>query len=95
MTIPAQNPYRGKHFELDGPFVSALAVTPNDANDLVNVCRGVQVTQAGILHCTFMNDGLEENAAVSVPVQPGFTYRFMLSRVWATGTTCGAVIALY
>ncbi len=89
--IVAQNPYRGKTFELNGPFHKAIAVAPDDANDLALVCRGVQVTQAGVLHCTFADDSTD----VLVPVQPGFTYRFMLSRVWAAGTTCGAVIALY
>ena len=64
---------------------------PNDADDLENVCRGVMVTQAGILHCTFMDDTVD----VQVPVLPGFTYRFMLSRIWATDTTCGNVIAFY
>ena len=91
MTITASNPYRGKKFELNGPFHKALAIVPDDANDLVLICRGVQVTQAGILQCTFADD----TTPVAVPVQPGFTYRFMLSRIWATGTTCGAVVALY
>lgn len=91
MTITASNPYRGKKFELDGPFHKALAVTPDDNNDLAQMCRGVVVTQAGVLHCTFADD----TVPVSVPVQPGFTYRFMLSRIFATGTTCGAVVALY
>lgn len=91
MTITASNPFRGKKFELDGPFHKAIAVTPDDANDLALICRGAQVTTAGILHCTFADD----TVPVAVPVQPGFTYRFMLSRIWATGTTCGAVIALY
>lgn len=91
MTITASNPFRGKKFELDGPFHKAVAVTPDDANDLALVCRGVVVTQAGVLKCTFMDD----TTPVSVPVQPGFTYFFMLSRIFATGTTCGAVVALY
>lgn len=91
MTITAQNPFRGHTFSLDGPFHQAIAVTPDNANDLAFVCRGIQVTTAGVLQCTFADD----TVPVSVPVQPGFTYRFMLSRVWATGTTCGAVVALY
>jgi hypothetical protein len=91
VTITAQNPYRGKKFELDGPFHQAVAVTPDDANDLPNICRGVVVTTTGVLKCTFADD----TVPVLVPVTAGFTYRFMLSRVWATGTTCGAVIALY
>ncbi|MEJ0004360.1 MAG: hypothetical protein WDN30_14025 [Pararobbsia sp.] len=49
------------------------------------------MTQAGVLHCTFADDDTD----VKVPVQPGFTYGFMLSRIWNTGTTCGAVVALY
>lgn len=93
--MSALNPYRGKHFEMDGPFVSARAVAPNDAADLPVVCRGIQVTQAGTLHCLFVNDELDAAQDVTIPVQPGFTYRFMLSRVYATGTTCGNVIALY
>lgn len=91
MTITAQNPFRGHTFGLDGPFHKAVAVTPDDANDLALVCRGIQVTVAGNLHCTFADD----TAPVTIAVQPGFTYRFMLSRVWATGTTATGIVALY
>lgn len=91
MTIVAQNPFRGHTTSLDGPFMSALTVTPDNANDLVNVCRGVTVSTAGNLQCQFLND----SAPVTIAVIPGYTYRFMLTRVFATGTTCGTVTALY
>jgi hypothetical protein len=91
VTITAQNPFRGHNTELDSPFHQALAVTPDDANDLVNVCRGIQVTVAGNLHCTFADD----TTPVTIAVSPGFTYRFMLARVWATGTTATGIVALY
>jgi hypothetical protein len=91
VTITAQNPFRGKTFDLDGPFHRALAVTPDDANDLVNVCRGVTVGAAGNLKVTFADDSVP----VTIAVSPGFTYRFMLARVWATGTTATGIVALY
>lgn len=91
MTISANNPYRGKKFELDGPFHQAITVTPDDTNDLVNVCRGVMVGAAGTLHCTLADDA----TPVTLQVQPGFTYRLMLSRVWATGTSATGIVALY
>lgn len=91
MTTTAQNPFRGKKFELDGPFHQAVTVTPDDANDLVNVCRGIMVAAAGNIKVTFADDA----APVTIAVQPGFTYRFMVSRVFATGTTATGIVALY
>lgn len=91
MTITAQNPYRGKTFELDGPFHKAVAVTPDDANDLALICRGLMVGGAGNIKVTFADD----TTPVTIAVQPGFTYRFMASRVWATSTTATGIVALY
>lgn len=91
MTITAANPYRGKKFELDGPFHQAVAVTPDDNNDLVNVCRAVMVGAAGTLHCMFADD----TTPVTIQVQPGYTYRFMLSRIYAASTSATGIVALY
>lgn len=71
--------------------MSAVNVTPDNSNDLVNVCRGLTVGAAGTLKCQFLND----TAPVTVQVQPGYTYRFMLSRVFATGTSATGIVALY
>jgi hypothetical protein len=38
---------------------------------------------------------VNDTAPVTVQVQPGYTYRFMLTRVFATGTSATGIVALY
>lgn len=91
MTTTAQNPFRGLDRTLNDPYHQALAVVPNDANDLVNACRGLIVNGAGTVKVTLLDD----TVPVTLTLQAGIDYRLMISRVWATGTTATGIVALY
>ncbi len=75
---------------LDSPPVGGFAVTPDDAADLAVASRGLNVGAAGAVRVTTVDGSdltLELAAGGIVPIR--------VTRVWATGTTAGAIVALY
>ena len=75
---------------LDMPAVAAAAVVPDDASDLAYATRAIYVGQGGAL-AVRMVSGDEVTLA---EVQPGMIYPLRVTRVLATGTTAGGLVAL-
>lgn len=74
------------------PAIGALEVTPNDSTDLsTEPCRAVWVGTAGNLKVT-----MADNTQVTFTGIPaGCLIPIRAKRVWATGTTAGAIVAVY
>lgn len=73
----------------DGPATNAAAVTPSDSADLAVFARALWVGQAGDLVVTMLGGQTVTLAGASglLPVR--------VRRVRATGTTAGAIVALW
>lgn len=73
------------------PASSAVAVTPNDTADLTNVTRAIYIGTGGNLS-VIMQDG---STCTFTGVLAGTVYPLRVSRVRATGTTAGSIVALW
>lgn len=75
---------------LTAPAASAAALTPTDAADLPRATRALYVGTAGDLHLrlTSGDEVTLTNAAA------GMIYPLRITRVFATGTTAGALVGL-
>lgn len=76
-------------------FQDAYAVTPSDAVDLAQgVTRGIYVGgTGGTLKVTMASGNI---VTFTIPVAAlGFTMDLCVTRIWATGTACTLIIALY
>lgn len=76
---------------LDAPARAAAPVAPSDAADLPVLPRALYVGQGGDLAVT-MADG---QAAVFAGLSAGSLLPVRAARVRATGTTAGAIVALW
>lgn len=75
------------------PAVEALAVTPDDGNDLAWVTRGLYTGSGGTIVVTLENN--DDGSFVTLTnVNPGVVLGFAVKRVWDTGTTATGIIAL-
>lgn len=82
------------NFDLTASAVALRAITPDDNNDLPapGPCRGIYVGTAGDLVVIARDD----SAAVTLTAVPaGSIVPVMAVRVKSTGTTAGAMVALY
>lgn len=78
------------------PYTRAVAVTPSDSTDLVEVSRALNVHRTGgqshtTVKCILSGD----TVAVSLVVPIGDIIPIRVSRVYSTGTDATAVVALY
>ena len=73
----------------NAPYADGLTVTPSDSTDLANVTRAINVDSAGLLKVTMLNG---ETVLLYLPA--GMT-TIRVTRIWATGKTCGNVVALW
>lgn len=68
---------------LTGPICGGFDITPDDANDLASMTRGIMVSGAGDLHAV-----LKDGDALTLPgLTPGVIYPLRVVRVLSTGTT--------
>lgn len=73
------------------PATSGAAVTPADGADLGSVSRALWVGGAGDVKVT-----LRDGTAVTLTAVPaGSLLPLQCTRVWATGTTATAIVALW
>ena len=84
--------YKYQSTENDDPASHALAITPNDGVDLTEVPRAIYIGTAGNLVVDMHKTGT--NITFS-NVQAGTLLPLRVSRVYATGTSAGAIVALY
>lgn len=83
----------GKHVTmLDDPASRAVAITPDNSNDLAETCRMLYIGGAGTLTVTLANDS---SSVQFLAVAAGTTLRIRAKRVHATGTSATGIIALY
>lgn len=94
MPVSPRNPRDAQIAELDAPARSAVAVTPNDSNDLGTPARALYVGVGGDLKITTFDGQTVEFR--NLP--SGFVLPVMVARVYATGQTgaiASAIVALY
>ncbi len=87
----AYDPFEGKAHTVDAPASHAFAVTPDDANDLGVVARGLYVGAGGDVA---LRTPSGEDVTFS-NVSGGAILPVRALRVLATGTTASAIIGLY
>lgn len=73
-----------------GPASNAETVTPNDSTDLPNTPRALICGSAGTV--TVDMDGMGSNIAIPVVAGPN---PYIVTRVYATGTDVGTIIAVW
>lgn len=88
--MPAQDRWGGPRTILD-PRTSAVAVTPSDSSELAVLSASLYIGGAGNIKVT-MKDG-QDVTFNSVPA--GTTLHIQARRVFATGTTATAIVALW
>lgn len=78
------------------PYTRAVAVTPNDTNDLAEVTRAINVhkgTGGSTTDIAVILSG--DSSAVTLTFQVGQVIPIRVRRVLATGTDATRVVALY
>lgn len=75
---------------LNSPPYGGFDITPNDATDLSTVTRALNVGVSGNVHVTLL-----DNTEVTLFLQSGGVFPLRVKRVWAAGTTAGALVGLY
>jgi len=83
------NPFANRSLSLSGPATDALAVTPDDANDLAAVAIGLYVETGGTLSLVTAAGETRDIAVTDFSILP-----LGVSRVRATGTTAAGIHAL-
>lgn len=83
------DPYKNLGMSLSSPAVNAVAVTPDDGLDLPATTRAVWVGAAGDLAVRMTGGDVVTLSGASgmLPIR--------VDKVFATGTTAGAVVALW
>ena len=74
---------------INGPIISAFAITPDDASDLPQPTRAIYVGTSGNLKVLMVGDATPVTF-LSVPVG---LWPWRVKRVYLTGTTAGSLIA--
>lgn len=87
----AVDTFAGFSSGLDSPIRHVAAVTPDDANDLGFVTRGIIVGVAGDVAVV-----TAEGESVTLPaLVAGITHPYRVSRIKATGTTATSIKAAW
>lgn len=75
---------------LTAPAATAALIAPNDNADLTNVTRALYVGQTGDLHLRLTSG----DEVTLTNVVAGMIYPLRVARVFASGTTAGALVGL-
>jgi hypothetical protein len=73
------------------PASQAVAISPNDTNDLETPTRGLYVGAGGDVRVTLVGD---TNPVTFAGLAGGVAHPIRAKRVWATGTTATGIIGL-
>ena len=76
---------------LTSPAQDAFAITPHDTNDLANFSRAIWVGGTGDVKVDMVGSG----TVTFTTVPAGYMLAVRVSRVYATGTTATALVAIY
>ena len=74
---------------LESPAVRIVPVTPNDATDLSEASRAINVATSGTVYVTTVG-----GTTASIFVAAGIAFPIRASRIWSTGTTATGIVAL-
>lgn len=77
---------------LESPAKFGEAVTPNDGADLPTVSRSLYIGNGGNVNCIMA--GSTANTLYQ-NTQSGSVLPFRVKKIWATGTTANAIVAVY
>jgi len=84
--------YEKKVTAVDQPARKAVAITPDDSNDLEVVCRAIYVGTQGDVTVRMAGD--DSNTPVTFVAMIGFN-PIMAKRIMSTDTDAEAIVALY
>lgn len=75
---------------LESPPSNVIAVTPDDALDLPDASRGLNVALGGAVRVTTTGGTTE-----TLMIAAGGVFPVRATRVWATGTTASGIVAMF
>ena len=84
--------YPGQGGDMGSPYQRGFAVTPDNSNDLAFVTRGIFVGTGGAALKVTLLDGTD---LVFANVPSGTLLPIRATKVFATGTGCSNIVALY
>lgn len=84
--------FAGYRKSLDAPADRAVAVTPDNSNDLADPTRGIWVGGAGNLNVDMLGDG---STVLFSGIQAGTLLPIRVRRIRSTNTTATLIVALY
>jgi len=88
--MPILDKFQDHHNGLTGPICGGFDITPDDANDLAQMTRGVMVSSAGDVAVV-----LRDGDAITLPgLAPGVIYPLRIAKVLMTGTTATGIKGL-
>ncbi len=84
------DPFADHMSGLESPASNLSAVTPDDAADLPQVCRALNVAVSGTVAITTV-----AGTTATVYVAAGIAFPVRASRIWATGTSATNIVAMW
>lgn len=91
--MAASDTFSAQSAGLDSPMSHAALVTPDDANDLAVVTRGISFGTAGALK--IVTAGGETVVIPNGALAAGVIHRLRVTRIYATGTAAANIVAYY
>jgi hypothetical protein len=88
------NKFSSNSVSVLAPYTRAVTITPSDTVDLTETTRAINVYAAAsptTVKVIFQDD----TVAVTLYLQTGKTYPLRVTRIYSTGTTATAIVALY
>lgn len=84
------DPFADHMSGLESPASNLSAVTPDDATDLPQACRALNVAVSGTVAITTV-----AGTTATVYVAAGIAFPVRASRIWATGTSAANIVAMW
>lgn len=83
------DPFENHAISLESPATILVPVTPDDATDLSQPSRAINVAQSGFVRVTTTG-----GSTVAVYIAAGIGFPVRATRVWATGTDATGIVAM-
>jgi hypothetical protein len=84
------DPFDGTGRSEHAYFTGAAEVTPSDTVDLAVVSRTLLVPNAGMIKVTLL-----DGQTVTIKTEGTYFLPLRVTRVWAGGTTCNGIVAVW
>jgi hypothetical protein len=89
-TNTLNSPVNGHVDRIIDSYTGAVSITPSDSTLLSSPVRALIVAVDGNLNLTFF-----DGSQATIAVVAGGVYHFLVTQVWATGTTATGIVGLY